>query len=157
LIVANYRNAPDNHFDPRAFVPGFQTVDLNFVNYDNDNQYYVYVYAHTRRSLLKLVDEIDRYAQRSSSGKDIGITIVSPDYWPLPWYFRDYKHVGYFAHMTPTTEPLIIASEAQRSEMQATFGSNYQQVSSGLNPGGTFALRPGVELLLYVRRDALAP
>lgn len=156
LAAARYRNAPNNKFDIRAFAPGFQTIDLNFFNYDNDNQYYVYVYAHTRRDLLKLVDEIDHLMQRSSTGKDTGVTIVSPDYWPLPWYFRDYKHIGYFARMTTSTEPIIIASEKQRDEMQANF-AGYRQVNSGLNPAGSFALRPGVELLLYVRRDTAVP
>jgi len=41
-------------------VAGYQTIDLNFRNYDNDDQYYVYVYAHTRRSLLNLVNEVVR-------------------------------------------------------------------------------------------------
>ena len=155
-VAARYRSASNIAFELRAFAPGFQTIDVNFRNYDNDNQYYVYVYAHTRRDLLKLVDEVDRITRRSSTGKDTGVTIVSPDYWPLPWYFRDYKHVGYFARMTTSTEPIIIASETQRSEMQTNFGG-YRQLSSGLNPAGSFDLRPGVELLLYVRSDAVAP
>ncbi len=38
----------------------YQTIDLNFVNYDNDNSYYVYVYAHTRRGMLDLVKTSNR-------------------------------------------------------------------------------------------------
>jgi uncharacterized protein (TIGR03663 family) len=131
---------------------GYQTIDLNFFNYDNDNEYYVYVYAHTRRETLKLVDEINRIAQQTHEGGLIGITIVSPDYWPLPWYLRNYTRVGYFGRMSPSTEPIIIASESQRAEVESTFGGQYQQVPSG-NESGSFPLRPGVSLLLYVRRD----
>jgi hypothetical protein len=58
--------------------------------------------------------------------------------------------------MTTTTEPIIIASEGQSAEMQAMFGDRYRQVPSGLNPAGSYSLRPGVNFLLYVRRD-LAP
>ena len=83
----------------KTFIPGYQTIDLNFFNYDNDDGYYVYVYAHTRRDLLKLVDEINRIAQRTHQGGQTGITIVSPDYWPLPWYLRDYTRVGYHGRM----------------------------------------------------------
>ncbi len=133
-------------------VSGYQTIDLNFFNYDNDNEYYVYVYAHTRRETLKLVDEIDKIAQRTHQGGLTGITIVSPDYWPLPWYLRNYTRVGYYGRMSPSTEPIIIASENQRAEIEATFGGQYQQVRSG-NESGSFPLRPGVSLLLYVRRD----
>jgi uncharacterized protein (TIGR03663 family) len=143
----------DVKFRPKIFVPGYQTIDLNFFNYDNDDRYYVYVYAHTRRQTLKLVDEINRLAQRTRQGGDTGMTIVSPDYWPLPWYLRNYKHVGYYGRMSPSVEPIIIASQAQAEEVQATFGDRYVQIPSGENPAGSFALRPGVELLLYARRE----
>jgi uncharacterized protein (TIGR03663 family) len=135
----------------RTAIPGFQTVDLNFFNYDNDNEYYVYVYAHTRRETLALLDEIDKVAKRSGTGFETGITIVSPDYWPLPWYFRDYSRVGYYGRTSASSEPIIIASEAQRAEMQTTLGDRYRQVNS------KFALRPGVELLLFVRKDVAGP
>ena len=131
----------------------YQTIDLNFFKYDNDDEYYVYVYAHTRRETLKLVEEIGAQAQRSPEGMSIGITIVSPDYWPLPWYLRDYQHVGYYGRMVDSKEELIIASESQKAEMEAQFGGRYQQIMSGFNPAGSYPLRPGVSLLLYARRD----
>jgi len=139
----------------KTFIPGYQTIDLNFINYDNDNGYYVYVYAHTRRETLKLVDEIDRIAQRTHQGGQTGITIVSPDYWPFPWYLRDYTRVGYHGRIVTSNEPIIIASQGQAGEVEATYGDRYQKVHSGLNTEGSFALRPGVELLLYTRRELL--
>jgi uncharacterized protein (TIGR03663 family) len=137
----------------KTFIPGYQTVDLNFINYDNDDRYYVYVYAHTRRETLKLLDEINQLAQRTHQGGETGITIVAQDYWPLPWYLRDYSRVGYYGHMTPSTEPIIIARQDQAAEVQATFGDRYQQIHSGFNTAGSFPLRPGVDLLLYTRRE----
>jgi uncharacterized protein (TIGR03663 family) len=139
----------------KTFIPGYQTIDLNFINYDNDNRYYVYVYAHTRRETLKLVDEINMIAQRSRQGAATGVTIVSPDYWPLPWYLRDYNRVGYYGRITPSNEPMILASSSQAAEVQSTYGDRYQQVQSGFNPEGSFPLRPGVDLLLYARRELL--
>jgi uncharacterized protein (TIGR03663 family) len=139
----------------KTFIPGYQTIDLNFINYDNDNRYYVYVYAHTRRETLKLVEEINSIAQRSHQGPATGLTIVSPDYWPLPWYLRDYNRIGYYGRMTPSTEPMILASSSQAAEVQATYGDRYRQVQSGFNPEGSFPLRPGVDLLLYARRELL--
>lgn len=139
----------------KTFIPGYQTIDLNFINYDNDNRYYVYVYAHTRRETLRLVDEINRIAQRSHQGGGTGVTIVSPDYWPLPWYLRDYNRVGFYGRITPSNEPMILASSSQRAEVQATYGDRYQQVQSGFNPEGSFPLRPGVDLLLYAKRELL--
>jgi uncharacterized protein (TIGR03663 family) len=139
----------------KTFIPGYQTIDLNFINYDNDNRYYVYVYAHTRRETLKLLDEIDKVAERTHQGKETGITIVSADYWPLPWYLRDYKRVGYHGHMTPSNEPIIIARQDQAEEVETTFGDRYQQIQSGVNLAGSFPLRPGVDLLLYTRRELM--
>jgi uncharacterized protein (TIGR03663 family) len=131
-------------------VATYQSIDLNFVNYDNDDPKYVYVYAHTKRNTLDLVNEIERIAKQEDGGKT-GITIVSPDYWPLPWYLRNFSRVGYYGQMAASTEPIIIANESQKQAIEANFGELYQQVPSN-EPGGSFELRPGVKLLLYVRR-----
>jgi uncharacterized protein (TIGR03663 family) len=137
-------------------ISGYNCLDLNFRNYDNDDTRYVYVYAHTRRETLKLVDDINRIAKMSGQGGQTGITIVSRDYWPLPWYLRDYTRVGYFGQLTDSNELMIIASEEQRSDVEERFGFRYQQVPSGLNQAGSYSLRPGVNLLLYVRKDQSA-
>lgn len=129
---------------------GYQMISQNFVHYDDDR--YPYVYAHTRRETLAMLDEIDRVGKRNGSGYDTGITIVSTDYWPLPWYFRDYKRALFFGRFTSTDEPIIIGSVAQESELRATFSNRYQLINSG-SASGAYALRPGVDLLLYVRRD----
>ena len=144
-------------------VSGYQMYDLNFVHYDDDH--YPYVYAHTRRETLAMLDEIDRISKRLGTGYDTGITIVSPDHWPLPWYFRDYKRTGFFGQIVPTTEPVIIGSIAQEEQLKTTYGDRYQQIDShqlgdprvdpAHSPDGSFELRPGVSLLLYVRKDVL--
>jgi uncharacterized protein (TIGR03663 family) len=134
-------------------VSAYQTIDLNFINYDNDNTYYVYVYAHTRRGTLDLVRNIEQVAAERD-GEKSGITIVSPDYWPLPWYLRNYSGAAYFGQMTATTEPMIIAREDQRAQVEANFGELYRLVPS-TDASGSYELRPGVRLLLYVRRNRL--
>lgn len=136
-------------------VSTYQTIDLNFKNYDNDDAYYVYVYAHTTRGLLDLVKEIDRIAA-GQSGSQTGITIVSPDYWPLPWYLRNYPRVGYYGRLAQSTEAIIIANENQKPDMEANFSEVYRQVGSGKSEG-SFDLRPGVKLLLYERRPGFIP
>ena len=130
----------------------YQSIDLNFINYDNDNAKYVYVYAHSKRGMLELVKEVDRIAGREQGSKT-GITIVSPDYWPLPWYFRNYTRVGYFGRLAASTEPIIIARVDQQPEMETGFAEVYQQVRSK-QEDGTYELRPGVSLILYERRPA---
>ena len=131
-------------------VLGYQMYQLNFVHYDDDQ--YPYVYAHTRRETLAMLAEVDRIAKRLKTGNDTGVALVSPDYWPLPWYFRDYKRVGYYQQVVPTNEPVIIGSKAQEEQLKATYGDRYQLINSGVDDGA-YALRPGVDLLLYVRKD----
>lgn len=128
----------------------YQMYELNFVHYDDDQ--YAYVYAHTRRELLQMLDQIDRISNRIGTGTDTGIALVSPDYWPLPWYLRDYKKVGYYQQIVATNEPLIIGSLAQDEQLKETYGDRYVLVSSAKDDG-SYDLRPGVDLLLYVRKD----
>ena len=134
----------------------YQSIDLNFINYDNDKAKYVYVYAHTTRPTLDLVNQVEQIAKENQGGQT-GITIVSPDYWPLPWYFRNFSRVGYFGRMAASSEPILIANENQKPEIETNFGELYRQVPSKA-ADGSFELRPGVKLLLYVRRSGfLAP
>jgi len=129
---------------------GYQLYQLNFVHYDDDQL--PYVYAHTKREMLTMVDQIERIAKKNGTGTDTGIAIVSPDYWPLPWYFRNYTKVGYYQQIVPTNEPIIIGETAQEDQLNATYGDRYDLLNSG-NDEGAYPLRPGVDLLLYVRRD----
>lgn len=125
----------------------FQTYRLNFVEYDNDQ--YTYVYAHSRRALNDLTSKVEAAVARSPKGKDTEIAILSPDYWPLPWSFRNYPHAGFFGNMVETTAPIIIGRVDQLNDLQAKFGANYKYY-------GAFDLRPGVVLILFVKND-IAP
>jgi uncharacterized protein (TIGR03663 family) len=129
---------------------GYQLYQLNFVHYDDDQL--PYVYAHTKRQMLTMLDQIERIGQKNGTGTDTGVAIVSPDYWPLPWYFRNYKKVGYYSSIVPTNEPIIIGSESQEEQLKVTYGDRYDRLNSGMDDGA-YPLRPGVDLVLYVRRD----
>ena len=62
-------------------VLSYQTYDLNFVRHDDEDQ--AYVYAHTNREFLALMDQIEFYAEKSGRNQDAKIEVVSPDYWPM--------------------------------------------------------------------------
>ncbi|MFN7927411.1 MAG: TIGR03663 family protein [Blastocatellia bacterium] len=129
---------------------------VNFVNYeDNENHtayfrqwgerwklrpytdtQYGYVYAQTDKDLLNLVQEIYRL-------KPAAIYIASPDYWPLPWYLRNYEISGYAQEVPENfTGPALIAAAAQREDAEKKL-PGYQVRE--------FALRPGVNLLWFVK------
>jgi uncharacterized protein (TIGR03663 family) len=129
----------------------YQAIAVSFVNYDNDSscgsvQCYPYSYAHTNRDFLGLVREIEAIAAANPAKKDIGITVDSPEHWPLPWYLREYSRVGYFGHIVPTSEPIVIAHESQVEDVARQLGGRYRLFS-------THVLRPGNTLMMFVRND----
>ena len=126
----------------------YQAIDISFVNYDNDS--YPYIYAHTKRDFLGLVNEIDAIAAVNPANKDIGITVMSPEHWPLPWYLRDYPHVGYWGRVVDTSEPIVIALQPQVPEVKRQLGKGYREYS-------THDLRPGNTLIMFVRKDVHLP
>ncbi|HKC62161.1 MAG TPA: flippase activity-associated protein Agl23 [Pyrinomonadaceae bacterium] len=148
----NFDRSLKSHFVAIAMVAaalivsGTQSVILNFYNYDDDR--YPYVYAHTQRRFLDMVEEIERLANRAGTGTQTGITITSPDYWPLPWYLRNYEHAGFFGHMTTTDEPIVLGSTDQISELDSMLDGRYQLVDS-------YPLRPGVTLVLYAKKELI--
>jgi uncharacterized protein (TIGR03663 family) len=123
---------------------GYQAVQLSFFRYDDDTE--PYSYAHSKRDLLNLVNEITRIAAGNPAGKNIGITVMSPEHWPLPWYLRDYPNAGYWGKVVDTHEPIIVAREDQVPEIERTLGEKYRLYSS-------HDLRPGVRLYLFLRND----
>ena len=128
-----------------AGILGYQTYDLNFLRYDDDSQ--AYVYAHTRRGFHDLIKQIEYYAEKSGKGKDVSVEIISPEYWSMPWYMREYPKAifhGNFADVV--SSEMIVASEAQKAELNKRYAAHYKYV-------GKYALRPGVELYLLVRKD----
>jgi uncharacterized protein (TIGR03663 family) len=127
-----------------ALVMGYQTIKLNFIHYDDEN--YVYVYGHTYREFLPLVSEIKRIGQQTNLKEELDIAVLSPDYWPLPWYLRDYHRVGYYGQPSPTSSSLVIINTTQEPQVLPTIQDRYTRVDS-------YPLRPGVVLVLYARKD----
>ena len=124
----------------------YETYDLNFVNYDREEK--AYVYAHTNREFLALMQRIEYYADKSGKRTDARIEIVSPDYWPMVWYLRDYKQANFHGRIIdPTDAEMIVAKKnEQDAEVIRRYSAKYDYIDS-------FALRPGVELILLVRKD----
>jgi uncharacterized protein (TIGR03663 family) len=128
-----------------AVVLGYQTYDLNFVRYDNNDL--PYIYAHTERGFLDLINEVERYAEKSGKGKEASVEIVSPEYWSMPWYLRNYSKAFFHGRFVDAnTSEMIVASEAQVAELAPRYAAHYKHA-------GTYPLRPGVKLHLLVRRD----
>jgi uncharacterized protein (TIGR03663 family) len=126
-----------------VLVSGFQTVDLNYGHYDDET--YPYVYVHTTRQTLALVDRIDQIATKAGTGKNTGVAFLTDEYWPLPWYMRNYPQAIFYGQIADTDAAMIVANVTQESDL-GRFSSRYTRA-------GTYALRPGVDLAFYIRND----
>jgi len=118
-------------------------IRLNFYHYDDDHNPYVYV--QTQRGFLSLVETIHEIAYRRGSREQTSIAIMSPDYWPLPWYLRDYTRTGYYDRISDINADIVIGSEWQALQLALKLGKNYERI-------GAYPLRPGIVLVVFARR-----
>src|SRR5262245_23754515 len=111
-----------------------------------------YVYAQTERGAFHLVDAIKNETDKLPSRNDTSIYVATSDYWPLPWYLRDYKNVAFTGSLPAGVigspdilQPIIIASASQQAQLEGLPGWRALPQS--------FMLRPGVEIVVYVRDE----
>ena len=119
---------------------GAQAGLLAFRDYDDDSNAYVYV--PTKRDALTLVDWIRSEDTRLGTGGQIGVVVMSPDYWPLPWYFRDDTKAGFYGAVVDVAAPIQIVRVDQVPSLPAGFDGKYERV-------GQYTLRGGVDLVVY--------
>jgi uncharacterized protein (TIGR03663 family) len=113
-----------------------------------DNPRNPYVYAHTLRSALGLVDRVNALSAVDPSGRQLLIKVMARggDYWPLPWYFRGFERVGWWGEVAEDpVAPVVIVSPAFASELEPILGETHQMA-------GYYGLRPSVFLQMYVER-----
>ena len=127
---------------------GYQLYQLNFVHYDDDQL--PYVYAHTKRQMLAMLDEIDSIAQKNRHGRRN---------WHRDRLARLLAAALVFSRLQEGG--LLPANRAHERTNHHRFdgpGRTTERKPTGIvtipSIGRTKAadLRPGVDLLLYVGR-----
>lgn len=106
-----------------------------------------YVYAQTSPDLLRLVERVEALARVHPQGSDMLVKVMARDgdYWPLPWYLRDLRKVGWWDQVPADPfAPVMIVS--------ADFKAQLDDKKTHLMVG-YFELRPQVFLELYVELD----
>lgn len=128
----------------------YQSYDINFVRYDDNDV--PYIYAHTSREYDEMIDNIKRYAAKSGKNEQTAVDVVSPEYWPMVWEMRDYKQTVFHGSMIPErgSEIVVARKGDQDMDIMRLYGKNYRFVR-------TYKLRPGVNLNLLVRMDIADP
>jgi uncharacterized protein (TIGR03663 family) len=109
-----------------------------------------YVYAHTSEGVLELTSMVEGIVAASSNDTNIVVQVAAPehDYWPLPWYFRNFKQVGFYDALPRSFPPekSIVILSTRFQDTEPLFQDSRVNV-------GIQELRPGVFLQLYISKD----
>ena len=116
-----------------------------------------YVYAQTTRGVLRVRDEVERFARAHPQGYTLEIQVFhAGNVWPLPWYLRRFPNVRW-ASGVPNVEspaPVILVSPSLEPALAHLL---YESRPPGrrelyMTIFDDVQLRPGVELRGYVAK-----
>ncbi len=108
-----------------------------------------YVYAQTVPDLLNLVRRAEGLARVAPAGYETIVKIIAPDndYWPLPWYLRRFKHLGWYEKLPDDPfAPIVVVASKLDARLDERSGRKW--IMTGLTE-----LRPGKYFELYVELD----
>lgn len=105
-----------------------------------------YVYAHALPDVRRLATRISELAALHTDGPAMRIHCITPEYWPLPYYLRKLRRIGYWSEIPPTPDaPVIIASVELQEPLAPMLNDKYHTEF--------FGLRPGILLVLNIQQD----
>jgi uncharacterized protein (TIGR03663 family) len=120
----------------------YQSIMLNFKNYDDER--YELVYVQTKRDIYNLLARLKSLS--NTCGKDMAINIVSREYWPLPWYLREYKNAKFWGNVVDNPNaPVILVDKSGEADLIKKLKGEYKKER--------FVLRPGVWLTAYIQKS----
>jgi hypothetical protein len=118
-----------------------------------------YVYAHSSSDIVRLARRAEAIAALHPAGHDMLVHVVAPDrdYWPLPFYLRRFRRVGYWGELPPQLDAaMIIFAAGTQKALDARLRQGKPpdwKLDSAYQTDGFYGLRPTVHLLAYIPRD----
>jgi uncharacterized protein (TIGR03663 family) len=109
-----------------------------------------YVYAQTVPDILNLVQRTEGIAHVAPAGYETVVKVIAPDsdYWPLPWYLRRFKHLGWYDKLPDDPfAPIVVVSSKLDARLDDKSGRKWIMAGlSELRPGNFFELYVELEL-----------
>jgi hypothetical protein len=105
-----------------------------------------YVYGHTSADIVNLLEQVCEVAAADPSGRGVRLNVMAPDsnYWPLPWYLRDFRQVGWWDQVPEEPyAPIMVAASRLKADFEGKSKQAWLMV-------GLFELRPRYFVELYV-------
>jgi uncharacterized protein (TIGR03663 family) len=115
-----------------------QCISVNFYKSMEPDE--LMTYSQASPDIRELMEKIEGF---DKGPETLRISVVDPDnlYWPLPWYFRNYKKAEYYG------EPP--ASEKYEAIIVPAAYQMYREIPEEEYASYNFSLRPGKEFTLY--------
>lgn len=108
-----------------------------------------YVYAQTSPDILELVEKVQRLGRVHPQGDQMLIKVMVPedDYWPLPWYLRQFSRIGWWSTLPadPLAPVMIVGARLESALAEQSEDTHLMT--------GIFSLRPRAFLELYVETN----
>ena len=105
-----------------------------------------YAYAQTSPDILELVEKVQAIARVHPQGDQMVIKVMARegDYWPLPWYLRQFPHAGWWDAMPQDPlAPVMIVGAGCGTGLAGKSGASH-------TTAGFFSLRPSAFVELQV-------
>ncbi len=131
-----------------------QCLVVNFVLHSSTQN--PYVYSHPTTDVFTLSDTIHEIKMHPEGiGVPVQVIAGDSDYWPLPWYFRDLDHVGWFSEVETgfTPAPLIVTTPDLHGEIISAAYAAFEPGQSSLYRllgEKDFMFRPGKPMSILV-------
>ncbi len=106
-----------------------------------------FAYVPTQRDVESLSEWLTKLAAVLPDGAMEPVTVVGGDYWPLPWYLRQFDQIGYWPEAPEDLEskPLVMAMPEMEGAVAARISETHTYLPRGL--------RAGVPLGVFLRND----
>lgn len=118
-----------------------------------------HAYSPTSPDLIKMIERIESIASLHPDRKSIPIEIINPEnfnYWPLPWYLRDYKRTAWRNTIPEQImAPIVIAPVTLKEALSERLTVKYIAEMRGLRSGEILELKIREDLwMMYLESVA---
>jgi uncharacterized protein (TIGR03663 family) len=92
-----------------------------------------YAYVHSTPDVLKIRPLAEGAVARTPDGP---VRVISEEYWPLPWYLRGMRNVGYWSAPPEACDGAVVVASADLAvAVAARLHGPYDRAYLGLRPG----------------------
>ena len=106
-----------------------------------------YAYVPTTRDGQIIGKWLNQITALSSSSSNHSVAVIGSDYWPLPWYLRHLKSVGYWTEISSATNdyPIIFSMPDSVNKCDSLLLNSHVKLPR--------SLRSNFPIILYIRND----